>query len=215
MNNKVINFLKNNTIRSSYILKLIWNKKDTYLYKTGWIRSFKERAPIDNNNNAQPWLSIPANKFLDERLSAGMTIFEYGAGNSSKYFSTNGLIVHSVEHNSAWYNALAQQKVQNQKIELLDLNTNYDSFINTLNTSFDIILIDGRKRVSCLKNSFDNLNSNGVIIFDDSDRDKYAIIFKLMEEANYKKIDFWGMALGSYREKCTTIFYRSNNCLNI
>ena len=94
-------WLKDMTIRKSYFLKLWLNKKETYLWRSGWIKSYQEKRPVNLDGEAQPWLSLPFNKFLDPRLKSTMSVFEYGAGNSSIYLSLKGLKVWSVEHDES------------------------------------------------------------------------------------------------------------------
>lgn len=63
---------------------------------------------------------------------------------------------------------------------------------------FDLVLIDGRARPSCIMHAVKKVKDNGVIILDNSERARYkpAIIEYL---SNYKSICFFG--IGSYNAK--------------
>ena len=78
-----------------------------------------------------------------------------------------------------------------------------------------MIVVDGRDRVNCVKNSIDALTQNGIIVLDDSSRDRYKEAFNFMLLLNFKQITFCGLKATGRKEDCTTIFYRENNCFDI
>ena len=80
---------------------------------------------------------------------------------------------------------------------------------------FDIIVIDGRDRVNCCKAALEALNDYGVILFDDSYRDRYEEGYSYLRDHGFKEIDFWGMTSSIAMKHKTSIFYRSRNCLQI
>lgn len=85
----------------------------------------------------------------------------------------------------------------------------------TLNKKYHIIIIDGRDRVNCIKNSIKCLKPEGVIVLDDSERTQYLEGIRFLLNEGFKKIDFWGISPGLSYKKSTTIFYTENNCLGI
>lgn len=213
-----MDFIKKFTIRKFWILKLIWNWKGSYFDKSGWVRSFKNKKPVNSNGEAIPWLSYSAYKFLEGRLSSDVTIFEYGAGYSSIYFSGVLKNVISVEHDKNWYDDLKRRNIPNHTLVFKDVfsdKLSYCGAIDEFEEDFEIVLIDGRERNLCAEFAVKSLAKNGVVIFDDFDRDKYSKSGKLFDEHGYKRIDFWGMAVGSIRLKNTAVFYRENNVLGL
>ena len=93
--------------------------------------------------------------------------------------------------------------------------TNIVAKIKTLNKTFDIILVDGRDRVNCIKQSIDCLTSNGVLILDDSQRDRYQEGIDFLHKKGFKSLEFEGLKAAHIGLSSTTIFYRTNNCFNI
>ncbi len=58
----------------------------------------------------------------------------------------------------------------------------YFSFISTFNNEhFDFIIVDGRARVECCLNAIPKLKSGGLFVLDNSDRDRYKPMFKVLE----------------------------------
>jgi hypothetical protein len=80
---------------------------------------------------------------------------------------------------------------------------------------FDIIVIDGRDRVNCAKNSLGALKEDGVIIWDNSERSKYAEGYAFLKDNGFKRIEFTGIGPVNSFAWSTTVFYRNKNCLAI
>lgn len=94
-------------------------------------------------------------------------------------------------------------------------NGNYSKFSSNLNKKFDVIIVDGRDRVNCVKNAIKNLKESGVIVLDDSERESYKEGIDFILSHGFKKIDFCGISPGLFYKKNTTIFYKTVNCLEI
>lgn len=150
-----------------------------------------------------PWISIDALKRIEKKLSITMKVFEFGSGGSTIFFSKYVELVCSVEHDSDWYDLvkskLNSMNIQNVRLKLyqpskiLDatkkihrsytkkefLNYNFYDYVNHIDIYpieyFDLILIDGRSRADCLEVSVSKLNSGGILVFDNADRDEYQI----------------------------------------
>jgi len=63
----------------------------------------------------------------------------------------------------------------------------YFSFVKEFpNNHFDFIIVDGRARVECCLNAIPKLKSNGIFVLDNSDRNRYKPVFKVLK--NWKSI---------------------------
>ena len=91
----------------------------------------------------------------------------------------------------------------------------YSNSILAYRETFDIIVVDGRDRVECAKNSLQALKPNGVIIWDNSDRPEYEAGYEFLLNKGFKRIDFSGFGPINSRAWCTSVFYRPGNCLGI
>ncbi|MCR5879502.1 hypothetical protein [Phenylobacterium sp. J367] len=99
-----------------------------------------------------PWFSWSSIEFLQSYVNPEATVFEYGSGGSTLFFSRRAKSVVSVEDNHAWHalmtKTLAERGVQNAELMLAsaDLGTaNYRDtpYVRALDRPFDIIIIDG------------------------------------------------------------------------
>lgn len=205
-------------LQSPKALKMLVSMNSSgYLKEIGWINSFKNKMPLDKDSNPLPWVTYGFIDFISERLNNDMCIFEYGSGNSTLWYSSKVRSVISVEHDRNWYNSIQSQMPKNVSINYkkLEYDGDYCKFSNTINESLDIIIVDGRDRVNCIKNALNNINDDGIIVLDDSEREAYKEGIEFLTNNNFKRIDFWGISPGVFFKKNTTIFYRKINCLGI
>jgi hypothetical protein len=188
---------------------------DGYLFDKGFLISKLSGSPINHNGEPIPWLTYPLVDFLIPRLTNELSLLEYGAGNSTLFFSKYLKKITSIEHNYEWIQILKNKIPSNcEIITSADERNEYISH-KEIKGDYDIILIDGLFRNDCAINAPKYLNSSGIIIFDDSNRIDYLKGFTFLKENNYKKLDFWGLSPGSIRNNCTSIFYLEENCLGI
>ena len=187
------------------------------LKDSGWFKSFKTKRSVDKNGNPIPWLTYSFIDFITKRLNKDMEIFEYGSGNSTIYFAKNVNTVTSVEHNLQWFEKISTNIPENVKIIFNDLENKeqYYRIAELSNRKYHIIIDDAEERVKCIIHSLDSLTKDGVFILDDSERSEYSQGTNYLIMKGFKKLDFWGMAPGIYFKKCTSVFYRQNNCLGI
>lgn len=144
--------------------------------------------------NEEPWMTRDSinwlyNYILNES-NKSIKLLEYGCGSSTAYFLSLGIEVTSIEHHEMWFTDVNTKLDKNNikmhwipyliksKKEGNDEGTDgeyYDDYVNHINklSTFDIIIIDGRCRSSCIKNSIHHLNDGGLFIVDNAERKQY------------------------------------------
>lgn len=140
-------------------------------------------------------------KYLDDPTNTIKKYFEFGSGNSTLYTANKSTVakVYSVENDRQWYQRIIN--THNKKIEIQYTNTNsslnsygkptkidkqkfakyYQSY--KVSHNCNIIMIDGRFRVSCALDMFDKINENVIVLFDDFNNrmNKYGVVLKYYE----------------------------------
>lgn len=216
MKKKILQIVKQSSRGRYFVSSYVMVKH--CLRSLGWDKSVKTGLPVDKYNNELPWFTYSSIEFLKTRINKGITVFEYGSGNSTIWFSKLANKVVSIEHDEHWYKHIAPALTQNTNIEYnfktLE-NKEYENTVLHYPNQFEVVVIDGRKRVECGRNAITALTENGVIVWDDSDRTEYAAAYEYFEKLGYKRLDFWGLAPIVAYFKCTSIFYKENNCLGI
>ena len=210
---KIITLLRNPRIFRT-LVSFYWNG---YLSQIGWIESFRNQRPVNEKNEPIPWVTYSFIDFVTSRLNKHQTVLEFGSGYSTLFYCKHVKQVYAVEHDMEWYREILKTRPTNANIThvALDYGGYYAAFASSLNLTFDIIIVDGRDRVNCLKQSVNCLSATGVMVLDDSERAEYLEGLNFLIERGFKKIDFWGIAPGIFFKKCTTLFYKENNCVGV
>ncbi len=166
--------------------------------RTGlWLRSLfaiydlEDMAALD-----LPWWTLAAVKETDEFLKrrGSARVFEYGSGASTVWLARRAASVVSVEHDPDWHRAISRMLAAqaNARIELVEADPspvpgyvsekegwkgrsfhNYASAIDDEGGPFDLIVVDGRARAACLTHALKHLAPGGMILFDNSGRERY------------------------------------------
>jgi len=191
--------------------------KGNYLYDMGWIKSYNSFESTDANNNPIPWCSYPFIDFISERITKNMKIFEYGSGNSTIFYASKCYSIKAIDHDKSWVDKINNKLPKNATVLYKELiyDGNYCREINQDNTKYNVVIIDGRDRNNCVYNCIPNLAEDGVILFDNTQMNSYNESISFLKEKGFRKIDFWGISPIASHKNCTTIFYKSNNCLTI
>jgi len=207
-----------NILRQPSRLKalLSYNEKG-YLSSIGWFKAFDTRSPVDCNGNPIPWVTYSFIDFIKGRLNKQQTVFEFGSGNSTLFYAKYAGVVVSVEHDKEWYEKISKTKPENSEMIFCELQTDgdYCRMPLKLEEKFDIVIVDGRDRVNCCKQSLNALSAKGVIVLDDSERKSYSEGIEYLLGQGFKQLSFSGISPGLFYEKATSVFYKSGNCLEI
>ena len=125
--------------------------------------------------------------FFMNHLNSDMTVLEYGSGQSTKEIAQKVKSIVSVEHQVNWYNQLINEVPNNCKLLLKVPDTEYieggycgtyEQFKSYIESPikygpYDLILIDGRARVSCASIVHKIAKNNTIIFVHDYHREEY------------------------------------------
>ena len=188
-----------------------------YMASMGWFHSLEKGRAVNRQLEPIPWITYSAIAFLENRVSPTHRVFEFGAGMSTLWWAGRCHSVHSVEHDHAWVAQLQSLLPTNAKVKHQDLEYagQYCRSATAQATPFDIILVDGRDRVNCAIFSINALSDKGVIVWDDTNRQRYQPGLRYLEAKGFKRIDFEGLKPCVVEGSVTSVFYRDNNCFNL
>ncbi|MBI9046163.1 MAG: class I SAM-dependent methyltransferase [Anaerolineaceae bacterium] len=189
----------------------------SYLRTTGWLRSLRKGFPNNLDGSSVPWMNYSVVKFLEEKLTNDLSIFEFGSGYSTLFFAKRVKKVVSVEYDEDWILKMKEHLPENVEVifQEYDVDGAYCKVIGTSNQKFDIVIVDGRDRVNCIKQSLNALSNDGVLILDDSQRAYYTEGIQFMKEKGFRLLTFEGLKPEGFFLDQSIVFYRDDNCLNI
>lgn len=170
-------------------------------YAFHWLRS---RKPGYLMATGTPWLTFDAIYYIKNKLPANARVFEYGSGASTLFWLNRGAQVISIEHDLVWFTHLRNHISRQSRLDLrfvppvkgndsnLDIADPYDyasgdimykeysfkqyvcSIAAFPDEYFDIVLIDGRARPSCIAHSVHKVKPGGILILDNAERPYYT-----------------------------------------
>jgi hypothetical protein len=198
------------------IYRLLFSN-DSYLKETGLLNSYRQGYPCDNNGDPLPWMTYPIISIIKERFDKEMNVFEYGSGFSTLYYAKLVRKIVSVECDRDWYEKIQSQLPGNASLIYcgLDKPEEYVKSIDNTNEVYDVIIVDGRERVKCLENAVQHLSDEGIIILDDSNRQKYINGIDFLKKNGFKQLELEGMKPNTFRLTASSIFYRNDNCVGL
>jgi hypothetical protein len=168
----------------------------------------RERGVCVNKEGLSiPWMTYPFLNYLNQLNLEDRTIFEWGSGGSTLYFSRQGATVTTVDSSAEWYDYVAKEgpdRVNQFKAE----RENYIQAISREKTRYDIIVIDGDSatRLDCTKLAPEFLNPKGIIVFDNSDW--YPASCNMLRDRGFTQIDFAGFGPINHYQWCTSLFFK-------
>lgn len=139
--------------------------------------------------------SIPEQEFFMSNLKDTHIVLEFGSGISTFEIANKVKKIISVEHQKNWYDSLILELPKNCTLILKEPNLpyvegvscgTYDEFKDYIESPieygpFDIILIDGRARVSCSSICKLLSHENTIIFIHDFHRPEYQEALKYLE----------------------------------
>ena len=186
-----------------------------------YFASIQDGEHRDYENNYVPWFTYPAIEALKNWDLSDKRVFEYGSGYSTLFWAARAKEVISVEHNRVWYEKIAALAPSNARLILAqideeegnhpspELREQFRAYAETIDGHFQIIVIDGyaksRVRYQCAKAALQHLDSNGLIILDNSDWLPATAMF--LREANLIEVDLNGAVPGNSQTQTTSFFF--------
>lgn len=170
--------------------------------------------PIDIG---KPWFSWPAIDFLESYLTKEMSLFEYGSGGSTLFFSARVGSTKAVEDNRGWYELLAPKlaALGDSSIDYTFASAEGDdyaksAYVVSLDRPFDVIVVDGTEdwpdqilRDVCFARAQQFVRPGGIIVVDDAWR--YDEIIKDTDAKSVSR--FLGVGPGRFGVTRTDVYF--------
>jgi hypothetical protein len=156
-----------------------------------------KRSPL---NDELPWVTYRAIDWFSRHLTHEMVLFEWGSGGSTVFFSQRVKRVVTIEHNPNWHqyvsSHLERKGVNNISLQLVEpgeittsdpwyLSTTFAKYAGKYFESyckaidkysdgyFDVVMVDGRARIGCIRQALPKVKPGGFIVLDNSERASY------------------------------------------
>ncbi len=176
------------------------------LQALGWYRS-RAGHICDGQGAALPWLAYAATAWLDAQCHPDWRVLEYGLGSSSLWWAERVRDLTIIEHDPAWIARLAPQLPAHVRLLQIDQgDPAYRDFCRQTEQRWDLISVDGKRRNSVIKRAAEALVPGGLLLFDDSQKVRYAKPLAKLERRGFEALHFWdAKPLQSYAGKTTIL----------
>lgn len=195
-----------------------WGLRKAYLKRTGWVRSGWANAPVDAHGGPLPWYTYPCIAFLEGRVRPEMRVFEYGSGQSTRWWAARVQHVDSVEDDKTWFERVSTDIPGN--VDLRFASSDGDAYERSAldrGKRFDVVVIDGSHRDECAHATLEVIDDRGVVIWDNTQKPGvFSEGLGTLEAAGFRRVDFFGIGPLNMDPWCTTVLYRPGaNCFNL
>ena len=144
-------------------------------------------------------------------------MFEFGSGSSTIWFARRAGQVVSVEHDRQWEQLVRPHLPDNATLYLAEVRGDefeaaerdpYTGALEHMGGEFDLILVDGMARNSCVRVATERLPNRGVLVLDDADRIAYRPAHQHLQAHGFGRLDFFGPKPGAGHLSTTCAFSR-------
>lgn len=105
-----------------------------------------------------------------------------------------------------WHKAVNCDSLPNVDIRLCEDGGLYPGVIKEFEHSFDVVVIDGAERYKSAQNATDKINTQGIIILDNSEW--YPNTASFLRSKGHNQIDFFGFSPINSFPSVTSIFFK-------
>ena len=150
---------------------------------------------------AVPWIPHAMRAIIESHISEDSIVFEWGIGGSTRWFAERVLWVTSVEHDCEWEewwhnnyestyenvtplyippvgsDVLTGMLSDPQAYRSSCVPGNFRNYASVIDKCgmYDVILVDGRARASCMYHAISHVRPGGLLVLDNTDRDWYLL----------------------------------------
>lgn len=164
-----------------------------------WLFSLRANYLI---NKPSPWMTFDTIAYLRQRVRPGWRVFEYGSGGSTLFWLSRGASCVSVEYDAEWYTRIQARLragwpvdyrlVTPEKTGVEGDPADPGAYCSSLpemrgknfrryaaqidefpDNTFDLVIIDGRVRNSCIVHAAPKVRPGGLLVLDNAERPHY------------------------------------------
>lgn len=168
-----------------------------------------------------PWWPYDAISWVAGILPAKAQVFEYGGGGSTLWLHDQGARITVAEHHPEWHRQLNEAlppdvKVLHVPSQAAGSVTSavepgfFDNYVDAIGSqpdgTLDLVIVDGRARVDCVRSAMPKVKPGGLLLLDDTERARYLPAVEML--AGWERHTFTGLKPGSRTPAQTSVWKR-------
>jgi hypothetical protein len=196
-------------------LRRMFGDHRSFVVQSGWLQTLAVNIPA-YRGQLVPWFNYCAVDFLIDRVQGSWEVFEYGAGYSTLWWASHTRSVVAVEHDEEWTTQVQSMcSGTNATVVARPADSTFVDAIDDFPGRFDVVVVDGFDRPSCVRKALPRLKDDGVLILDNSDRPAYRASAEWVTSQGFKELRMKGPAPMTIKAETTSFFYRPDNCFDL
>ena len=185
------------------------NKGTNSLLTSGWLQSLASGRPVNEKMEPVAWFTYPAIDFLEGISKKEWNVFEWGSGNSTKWWAKRVRSVTAIEDDEKWYQEVSKSLPINAHISFKHGGEYVECINEYPDESFDVIVVDGSQRNATARACTKKVKHDGIIIFDNSDMQSHDEGQIFLDESGFSRLDFWGLVPSYLYKNCTSVYFKT------
>ncbi len=162
--------------------------------------------PVDASGQPVPWITLPALDHLSQLDFSQAHVLEYGGGQSSLWWAARAKGVTTVEAEAKWAGMLREKAPANLQVIGPVEDARYAEAPFQRPQTYEVIVVDGLRRLDCAKAALPYLASHGMLLLDNSDW--HSPTCGWLRSQGMMQIDFHGFGPVNSYTWCTSLFIR-------
>jgi hypothetical protein len=194
------------TFRSDGHVRVIYTICRFQLINTGWFKTMREHRCVRQDGSLIPWFTYPAIDYITQFDLRERSVFEWGCGDSTKFWADRCKRVVGIESHKGWYEKVKATAPANAELRFSPEDVESYAAAIDADELFDVIVIDGtwQSRLRCAEKAIAHVKPGGMIILDNSDDALQAA--NTLRAAGFIQVDFTGFAPRNVQQHCTSMF---------
>lgn len=186
-----------------------------------WLTRWLRQRKLSTLDSRLPWWPYEMVELVDSVLPSNAMVLEFGGGGSSLWLHDRGAQLTVVEHNPNWARVLRthlpgnvrlieEPPTASGKVKSVVEEGHFDNYVESAcaisDNSLDLVIVDGRARVECVRAAKSKVRPGGRLLLDDSDRPRYEGAHASM--ADWPETRITGLKIGSNYPATTSLWTR-------
>ena len=144
----------------------------------------------------EPWLVRGAIGVIEAHMSERQDprVIEYGSGSGTPWLCERAERAISVEHLAPWAEKVSalldEMGLTNHRMIVEPLGDGYVMAIEEEGGPYDLVIVDGRLRVKCVRTAINHVAPDGMLVLDNSERPYYKPAIDLLDGLGWERSDF-------------------------
>jgi hypothetical protein len=185
------------------------------LVATGIVRSLVEARPVDGRGYPIPAFVHGATDFIEPLLRPEWHALVWGTGADLEWWSSRVSTVAAIlakgAHDPAHLTGVGKVGID---VRIEDADSSGYSDVRAIDGQVDVAAIGGEFPERCVSAVLGKISDNGLVIVENADRAACTSAIRILGEAGWRRVDFWGILPQYLFQGCTSVFFKDDRYVN-